>query len=164
MKDLLQDLVQLLRQELQQYGEMLALLDQQQEFVLSRRSDELLQSLSDIQSQCTILQNARESREQCQRDLAAEFDLGLDAKLSDVMEYLPKDYRPLLQALIDENNELLVRVQQRSRQNHLLLARSLEMMQRLLDTLVPGTRTLYTETGRVAVNGPAAPAFYEVVG
>ncbi|MCI0540899.1 MAG: flagellar protein FlgN [Verrucomicrobiales bacterium] len=164
MKDFLQDLVQTLRHELQQYGEMLARLDQQQELVLGRRPDELLQSLADIQSQCLAIQNARERREQCQRDLAREFQLGEDAKLSEVLPYLPKDYRPLLQALIDENNELIVRVQQRSRQNHLLLARSLEMMQRLMDMLVPGTRTLYTETGRVAVNGGVAPALYEVVG
>ena len=31
-----------------------------------------------------------------------------------------------------ENNELLVRVQQRARQNHLLLSRSVEMMQRFI--------------------------------
>jgi hypothetical protein len=164
MKDLLQNLVQALRLELQQYGEMLARLDQQQDFVMRRRPDELLQSLAEIQSQATAIQNARETREQCQRELTREFGLGADTKLSDVLPYLPKDYRPLVQALIDENNGLLVRVQQRSRQNHLLLARSLEMMQRLMDTLVPGSRTLYTETGRVAVNGYAAPAFYEVVG
>lgn len=164
MKDLLQNLIQTLRHELQQYGEMLAQLDQQQELVMGRRPDELLHSLSDIQSQCTAIQNARENREQCQRELARDFGLDADTKLSDVMPYLPKDYRPLIQALIDENNELLVRVQQRSRQNHLLLARSLEMMQRLLDTLVPGSRTVYTETGRVAVNGGPAPSLYEVVG
>ena len=164
MKDLLQNLVQTLRHELQQYGEMLARLDEQQELVMGRRSDELLQSLSDIQSQCIAIQNAREVREQSQREIAREFGLSADTTLSDVLSYLPKDYRPLIQALIDENNELLVRVQQRSRQNHLLLARSLEMMQRLMDTLIPGSRTVYTEAGRVAVNGCAAPAFYEVVG
>src|SRR5687767_13057218 len=111
MKDLLQDLVQALRHELQQYGEMLARLDQQQEFVMGRLSDELLHSLSDIQSQCTAIQNARENREQRQSELARDFGLGADAKLGDVLPYLPKDYRPLIQALLDENNELLIRVQ-----------------------------------------------------
>jgi len=33
--------------------------------------------------------------------------LSADTTLSDVLSYLPKDYRPLIQALIDENNELL---------------------------------------------------------
>jgi flagellar biosynthesis/type III secretory pathway chaperone len=164
MKDLSQDLVQTLRHELQQYGEMLARLDQQQEFVIGRRPDELLQSLSDIQSQCTAIQNARQNREQCHGEVTREFGLAADTTLIDVLPYLPKDYRPLIQALIDENNELLVRVRQRSRQNHLLLARSLELMQRLLDTLVPGSRTLYTEAGRLVVNGCAVPSFYEVVG
>ncbi len=53
---------------------------------------------------------------------------------------LPADYRPLVQALVDENNELLVRVRQRARQNHLLLSRSVELMQGLLNTLLPVAR------------------------
>ena len=164
MKDLAEELVQTLRHELHQYGEMLARLDQQQEMVMCRRPDELLQSLSDIQSQCAAIQNARGKREECQRNVAREFGLADETELNDLLLYLPKDYRPLIKALIDENNELLVRVQQRSRQNHLLLARSLEMMQRLMDALVPGSRTVYTETGRVAVNGSAGPTLCELVG
>ncbi len=45
-----------------------------------------------------------------------------------------------MQALVQENNELLVRVQQRARQNHLLLLRSLELMQKLINSLFPGSR------------------------
>ncbi len=164
MKALSEELVQTLRHELQQYGEMLARLDNQQEMVMCRRPDELLQSLSDIQFQCDAIQNARGKREQCQRNIARELGLTDDAGMNDLQSYLPRDYRPLVKALVDENNELLVRVQQRSRQNHLLLARSLERMQRLMDALAPGCRTVYTETGRVAVNATGTPTLCELVG
>jgi hypothetical protein len=42
---------------------------------------------------------------------------------------------------VDENNELLVRVRQRARQNHLLLSRSAELMRGLLETLLPSRET-----------------------
>ena len=57
------------------------------------------------------------------------------AAFADLIPLLPADYRPLLQALVEENNELLVRVRQRARQNHLMLRRSVELMQELLNTL-----------------------------
>jgi len=45
MIDALQTLIEALRDELKQYGEMLALLDQQQELVAGRAADELLHSV-----------------------------------------------------------------------------------------------------------------------
>mgnify|MGYP003383701375 CR=1 FL=1 len=51
-------------------------------------------------------------------------------------------------ALVQENNELLTRVQQRSRQNHVLLARSVELMSRVIQTLIPGGGSpVYTRRG-----------------
>ena len=48
-----------------------------------------------------------------------------------IIPLLPPDYRPLVQALVQENNELLARVHQRTRQNHLLLSHAVELMQQL---------------------------------
>ena len=39
-----------------------------------------------------------------------------------------------VQALVEENNELLIRVQQRARQNHLLLSHAVELMQHLINS------------------------------
>jgi flagellar biosynthesis/type III secretory pathway chaperone len=56
----------------------------------------------------------------------------------------------LIQALVDENNELLVRVRQRARQNHLLLSRSAELMRGLLDTLLLSRETrVYNGNGTI---------------
>ena len=42
-----------------------------------------------------------------------------------------------MEALVRENNELLVRVQQRARQNHLLLSHCVELMQQLINSIFP---------------------------
>jgi flagellar biosynthesis/type III secretory pathway chaperone len=125
--DSLEPLITALREELQQYGEMLALLDRQQEQVKARAAAEIFQSISLIQAQATAIQSAREHREKC-RGAAA-----LACR------------QP---ALVDENNHLLGRIHQRARQNHVLLRRSVELMQELLRTLFPTRQTsLYNGNG-----------------
>ena len=78
---------------------------------------------------------------------------------------LPQEYRPLMHALVDENNQLLLRVQQRARQNHLLLNRSVDLMERFINTLVPGSRApTYDEAGHLfSATLPSRP-IYEAVG
>jgi hypothetical protein len=48
MNDLLHNLIEALREELKQYGEMLAVLDQQQHSVVQRQVDNLLQNVAAI--------------------------------------------------------------------------------------------------------------------
>lgn len=160
----LKRLIHLLRDELQQYGEMLARLDQQQDFVLHRAADDLMQSIVSVQSQAVAIQNARALREQFQEQLARELALN-SFTFANLIPALPGDYRPLMQALVQENNELLVRVQQRARQNHLLLTRSVESMQRLINTLIPATDTpVYNDSGHMSPRMMSRPALLEAVG
>jgi flagellar biosynthesis/type III secretory pathway chaperone len=78
---------------------------------------------------------------------------------------LPADYRPLVQALVQENNELLVRVQQRVRQNHLLLSHAVELMQHLINSIFPGAGPkTYDDAGRVPGTGLPQHSLYEAVG
>ena len=46
MNDLLHNLIEALREELKQYGEMLAVLEQQQDSVVRRQVDDLLRNIS----------------------------------------------------------------------------------------------------------------------
>ena len=78
---------------------------------------------------------------------------------------LPPDYRPLLCALVDENNHLLGRGRQRARQNHVLLRRSVELMQELLNTLLPSRRaSVYDGTGAHPASLCAPRRFYDALG
>jgi flagellar biosynthesis/type III secretory pathway chaperone len=165
MIDSIQRLIVALREELQEYGEMLALLDRQQQMIMARAADEVFQSISIIQVQGAAIQNARLHREQRHRDAAEDHGQVASTPFAVLIPLLPSDYRPLVKALVDENNELLVRVQQRARQNHLLLNRSLELMQGLLNSLLPSRETgVYNDHGAAQVALSAPRSFYEAVG
>ena len=151
MKDSLNDLIDSLREELKEYGEMIALLDQQQEMVMRRQTHDLLQCVQIINTQVENITAARREREQRQRVVARLFGLAEETPFAVLLPHLPGDYRPLVQALVQENNELLKRIQRRARQNHLLLSRIVELMQRLFDPFFPDRQpATYDDSGAMA--------------
>lgn len=164
MTELLQNFVESLREELKFYGELLALLDVQQEQVVRRLADDLLDTVSTIHCQGDVIQAARREREQRQRELARSLRLPDEARIADLLPLLPEACRPLVVALVEENNQLLARVQQRARQNHILLNRSVELMEQFINSFCAIGAPLYNETG--TRTPPAAPGrpLYEAVG
>ncbi len=158
-------LIECLRSELQQYGEMLALLDQQQANVVRRVADDLLITAAAIDTQSAAVQKARQERESYQSDLAQDLLPPGKATLAALTQLLPAKYRPLVQALVHENNQLLFRVRQRAHQNHILITRSMQLMQRLIATLVPVQQTpVYDGQGHLSAPAPRGSALYEAVG
>ena len=165
MKELLEHLIEALREELKEYGEMLALLDQQQQMVTHRQSQDLLQSAASVNAQVEAIAAARGEREQRQRHIALQMELAENAPFATMIPHFPSQYRPLIEALVQENNELLVRVQQRARQNHLLLNRAVELMQRFIGSLFPGTPpATYNEMGRMPVAALPQRSMYDAIG
>ncbi len=161
----IEKLIAALRAELTHYGEMLALLDQQQESAIHRLADEMFVATTAIQNQAKVLQAARRERETDQRALARELAVRETSTFVELVPLLPADYRPLLQSLVDENNALLQRVQQRARQNHLVLSRSVDLMQRFLGMLFPARETqVYNEHGDRQLHALPTPPLYEAVG
>ena len=87
------------------------------------------------------------------------------AVFTEMLPLLPSHYRPLIQALVQENNELLVRVQQRARQNQLLLSHAVELMQRFINAILPGASpATYDGAGRLPANSLMPNSLYEAVG
>jgi flagellar biosynthesis/type III secretory pathway chaperone len=165
MTDKIQNLVNALRDELKEYGELLALLDRQQQSVIERDADQVFQSVGHVQRQGATIAEARSRREECARAIARDLCQEPDAGFAVLIPLLPAAYRPLARALVDENNELLVRVQQRARQNHLLLSRSVELMQGLLDSLLPSRETrVYNGRGNMQVHETVPRSLYQGVG
>src|SRR5215467_9867284 len=64
MNDLLHNLIEALREELKQYGEMLAMLEQQQQSVVHRQTNALLQNIAEVNAQSNIIAAVRHEREQ----------------------------------------------------------------------------------------------------
>ena len=165
MTEAIESLIAALREELKHYGEMLALLDQQQESAIHRLSDEMLAATTAVQSHALIIQSARREREERQRALARELCVAEASTFIELFPLLPANYRPLVQSLVDENNALLRRVQQRARQNHLVLSRSVELMQQFLGMLFPARDTqVYNVHGGRESHALPPPPLYEAVG
>jgi flagellar biosynthesis/type III secretory pathway chaperone len=132
---------------------------------MQRSTDALLQNLAAVNGQTSVIEVARREREQRQRELNALLQLPTESTFAELLKLIPEPYPPLLKALVDEINGCLQRVRQRTRQNHLLLSRSVEMMQRFISTLFPAAAvTTYNQTGKAAVRGAVASGMCEVLG
>ncbi|HVM59904.1 MAG TPA: flagellar protein FlgN [Verrucomicrobiae bacterium] len=165
MNEFIEQLIGTLREELQQYGEMLALLEQQQQHVIQRSSAALLENLAAINAQTAVIVVARRQREQVQGQLSTSLQLPADATFRTLLGAVPEPHRGLIQDLVDEINRCLRRVQQQSRQNHLLLRCSVEMMQRFMALLFPASSvTTYNQAGKSSAVVTGRPGLCEVVG
>jgi hypothetical protein len=141
MIESLKKLIESLRDELKNYGEMLVLLERQQAQLVTRAAHEVSHSISLIQAQGVVIQEVREQREKCRRAVAEAAGQEENTCFAELILLLPADYQPLLKALVNENNELLFRVRRQARQNHLILQRSVELMQEVMNSLCPPGRT-----------------------
>lgn len=157
--------IEALRNELQQYGEMLALLDHQQELVRMCGADDILRSIETVNTQCATIQSARERREAAQQELAHTLDQPETATFASLLPLLPEHYRPLVGALVQENNELLQRVRHRASENQSLLKRSLDLMQRFITNLSPesGGQTTESANNAVLAMEPGSPLYDAIV-
>jgi hypothetical protein len=162
MTEPLNNFVESLREELKQFGELLALLDVQRDQVVRRLADELLATVSAINTQGEAIQAARRERTQRQRELAESLDLPAGVRASELIAQLPPVYRPLVAALIEENNHLLARVRQRARQNHILLRRAVEMMGQFINSICAVGAPTYTQAASVARAAPGCALFNRV--
>lgn len=165
MKQLLENLVESLREELKEYGGLLALLDQQQALVAARRAPNLLETVARVDRQAQVIRAARQEREQRRLHLARTLGQDDETSLTTLLRWLPADYQPLIQALVEENTELLARTQERARQNLMLLSRVVETMQRLMTNLSPrGIGGAYSYAGQKSELVPAEAQLYNAVG
>jgi hypothetical protein len=162
MTENIASLVSALRQELEQYREMLALLERQQQQIGARCADEVYQSIGPVHRQGLAMQQARAHREECRAQLAQTLHRTRESSFAELISLLPENCRPLLCALVRENNELLARVRQRARQNHLRLSRSIELMQGLINSLFPARISrLYNDRGTMKLRRLNPRSFYE---
>jgi hypothetical protein len=158
-------IAQCLRNEVQEYGDMLRLFEEQQECVFNRDPGRLLQLIEVTKDATQRAEDARREREQCVSSFAAGLGRGADVTLRSLLPFIDCEARPLLQALIDEVNRLVHRVRRITRQNHLLLSRTVQLHQGLLRQFYPGAFTsTYSACGRVSVAPASSLPAYRVAG
>ncbi len=141
-----------LRNELQEYGALLGLFEEQQANLLRRDADAVVALAAAIELQARATQTRREQREQLVRDLALAQNASANASLRQLLPTFPAQVQPLLQALIDEINHLIHRIRRGARQNQVLLSRTVEAHNEALRVCAPDRFvSTYSSTGQVQV-------------
>ncbi len=132
-----ESLVDALRLELQEYGGLMNLLDEQQKGILGRDSESLISLNKSIEEQLEITSRSRYEREQLAEYAVQEHELEAEATLSELIPFFPEPARPLLQALIERINAMLERIKHKSGQNRMLLARAYELIEQIMRIVQP---------------------------
>ena len=164
MNEELNSLITALREELTQYGEVLALMQEQQQFIINRSANELLLNLNVVDEQMEKVAVARSHREACRRALVATLGATEETTFRQMTEMLSPEVQPLLNALVEEINQLLQHIQKWLRQNHMLLSRSLDLMKQIMKGMFPSsssTAGTYGRGGQVSPVTPPPSTLYE---
>jgi hypothetical protein len=118
-------LVDALRDELQEKGGLIRLLNQQTETLYRRDVAENERLEDQIRVQLRIISRCTQCRELALRQSASKFHLNEDVESNEVIRSFPDYVHPLLEALVSEVDRLSNRMQERLRQNQGLKERLL---------------------------------------
>jgi hypothetical protein len=123
------DLIEALRRELQQYGEVLARFDDAAAYNTPGLEEAASVWVEAIRQQQGVLKLALRKRERAQRQLAHRLGLPEEASLTSIIPFLPGQHQALVRALADENKELSARVQQCANRKRQVLRHLLHLME-----------------------------------
>jgi flagellar biosynthesis/type III secretory pathway chaperone len=141
-----------LRDELQEYGGLLGLFEEQQAALFRRDAGGVLSLVHAIEEQARQASVKRVKREDLVREFALNQGRPPGSTLRSLVTLFPSEVRPMMEALIDEVNRLIHRSRKFAQQNVLLLQRAIEMHQEALRTLRPEAFTkTYSPRGQVSV-------------
>ena len=118
-------LVDALRDELQEKGGLIRLLNQQTETLYRGDAPENERLEEQIRVQLRTISRCTQSRELALRQSASKFQLNEDVQSDEVILSFPEYVHPLLEALFSEVDRLSNRMQERLRQNQGLKERFL---------------------------------------
>ena len=133
MTGYVEQLVEALRNELQQYGEMLALLDVDD--AAGSGLPSILNACEGIQRQGSAIEDARLLRLQQQSRLAWVVGKPEKDSIIDLLADLPAHYQPLLTALISEINGLVSQVREKALHCHQRLNAAAQQLERLMTAM-----------------------------
>lgn len=135
MTQILEQVIEALRDELQQFGEMLALLEAQEKSLNRGDISDVAHAASAIDLQRNVIESARTRRETLQKQLAWTIGEPDTRSFQSLLHRLPDNYRPLLLALQGEINDLIEAVRTRLEANQVQLRRALDQTARSLSTI-----------------------------
>ena len=90
-----EDLLDILRDELQEYGGLIGLLNAQQQSILNRRPDSLLEINQTVQTQMEASQILQRKRQGFVHNLAESFGQPDSSSLSELVSHFPEVTQPM---------------------------------------------------------------------
>ncbi len=148
-----------LRTEIAGFGGLLNLFEQQQQSLFARDTEAVLRLSGEIEGHTRLMSEHRQAREQVVAQFALAHSQPARSTLRSLLPFIAAEARPLIEALIAEVNVLIHRVRRLTRQNHLLLARTVEAQQELMRTLRPDAfQQTYSAGGRKTLIANVRPA------
>jgi len=157
--DILDEMTRALRLEMQEYGGLLGLIEDQQDAILRGEPQQFLDLGAALNEQIALVGAHRACREKTVQAFARSSNQPENSTVSDLLAHMPLSGQGMIKALMDEINSLISRTQRRLRQNHLLLARCVTMAQQTV-AMASGGEVVSTYGRGGAVNqvisgGPA---------
>jgi hypothetical protein len=126
------ELVSALRDELQEKGGLIRLLNQQTETLYRRDHVENDRLEDQIRNQIRLATRCRQTRDLILRQIAAKLDMPDDVPAGEILTRFPEYVQPLLEALFLEVDRLSGRLEERLRQNQ-------HLKERLMAEIAPAT-------------------------
>jgi flagellar biosynthesis/type III secretory pathway chaperone len=156
VEDFQEQLVLSLRAELEEYGALLCHFEEQQEAILHRQADKVLELSTRIEGQLDRARHARKARESVARASAEAAGFPEQTALKELVHFFRPAVRPMVEALTDEVNRLINYTRRRAQQNQMLLSRAMEVTQEVLGRLSPDTLTrTYSPGGKMRMTAGA---------
>lgn len=143
-----EDLLGLLRDELQEYGGLVGLLSAQQQSILNRRPESLLEINQSVQTQMEASQMLQRRRQGFVSSLASSYGEPDESTLSELVPHFPVVTQPMFQSIIEEINSLISQIRRKIEQNQRLLNRLTEVTDQILGVADPGSHSkTYDKSG-----------------
>jgi flagellar biosynthesis/type III secretory pathway chaperone len=143
-----EDLLGLLRDELQEYGGLVGLLNAQQQSILNRRPNSLLEINQSVQTQMEASQMLQRRRQGFVSSIASSFGESDESTLSELVPHFPDVTQPMFQSIIEEINNLISQIRRKIEQNQRLLVRLTEVTDQILMVSDPtGHSKTYDKSG-----------------
>ena len=95
------------RDELQEYGGLIGLLNAQQQSILNRRSESLMELNQSVQTQMEASQILMKKRQGFVLSLAESFGEPNSSSLSEIVSHFPDVTQPMFLSIIEEINSLI---------------------------------------------------------
>jgi uncharacterized protein YidB (DUF937 family) len=133
----LDELTTIPRKELEEYGALLALLVEQQEYILQRNPDTLMKTNDEVEAQMQANHRLLEQRKGLLRDLSKQLGQEEESTVSQLIPNLPESQRPMFESLTTEINSLISNARRKVKQNQVLLSRLSEVTSEILDAVAP---------------------------